>query len=89
MFILHDLWEGILSACAGPTRSGGLDSRMQRVVIQKEQELRQRLSKEEIESLEDYQGKLGDLTNLELEDAFVKGFRLGAKIIFDVFREES
>ena len=42
-----------------------------------------------IGSLEDYQEKLGDLTNLELEEAFIQGFRLGAKIIFDVFREES
>ena len=89
MFILHDLWEGTLSPTASLTLSAQPHTRMQRVVIQKEQELRQRLSKEEIESLEDYQEKLGDLTNLELEDAFIKGFRLGAKIIFDVFREES
>ena len=87
MNILHDLWNGNLAPCEKIYHQNSEYHQIRNEHAQQFEELRQTLSKEQQELLEKNYSQYDKLIWLELEDAFVKGFRLGGQIVLAVLEK--
>ncbi len=84
MKILEEIWYGNV---APGERSVGRDSRiwnLGRLILQNEEELLPLLSEQAKAVLEKMQDNQSELNSLNECDAFVCGFRLGARIMLEV-----
>ena len=56
-----------------------------RILSNKEEQLRERLTAENLELFNDYAMCCTELSCLSCADAFISGFKLGGKIIYETF----
>ncbi len=56
-----------------------------RILSNKEEQLRERLTAENLELFNDYTMCCTELSCLSCADAFISGFRIGGRIIHDIF----
>ncbi|MBR5272836.1 MAG: hypothetical protein IKU25_05515 [Clostridia bacterium] len=87
MYVLKDLWYGNVSPIERYVRS---DSEYRALLIKSGDVIDEfvcGLPTDKVEKWEKVRELLQKMSMLEEEDAFVCGFRLGAKMIMDVFEE--
>ena len=84
MYVLQDLWDGNISPSERSIRHGSLYADLSRQAIEDEVKFRKELSEKGRAIYEDYCNKQNKLLELGEADAFIQGFRLGARIILDV-----
>lgn len=56
-----------------------------KILSNKEEQLRERLTAENLELFNDYAMCCTELSCLSCADAFISGFKLGGKLIYDMF----
>lgn len=59
-----------------------------RKLSEKEKPLRDSMTEEQIKLFEEYREQHLDVTISELRDAFIRGFRMGARVMLEVLEEE-
>ena len=87
MYVLKDLWWGNVSPSERFARSGTHYKKVSKKACDKMDSLLETLTpeaKEELESIQELDRELSAITE---EDAFLSGFRLGARMILDVVGE--
>lgn len=84
MYVLTDLWQGSVR----PSERGYLDGseydHITKQTIESTEVFRKELSPAGKKAFSDYEGFLADLSEISECDSFIRGFRLGARIILDV-----
>jgi len=91
MNILEDLWFGNISPWERPFKKDSAYAELLALVIRHQEDLNRRLNDEEKEIFEKFSECSTEMHDLTEREAFVKGFTLGVKIIFEVMtntREE-
>lgn len=79
MKILHDLWNGNLAPSEKVEHTDPQYLHIREEQVEQNERLWQMLSTEQRELLESIQSQHDKLIWMELEDAFIKGFRLGGQ----------
>ena len=89
MNILEDLWFGNISPWERPFKKDSTYAELLALVIRHQDDLLGRLNDEEKEIFEKFSECSTEMHDLTEREAFVKGFKLGAKIIIEVMTTES
>ena len=84
MYVLQDLWDGNIRPSERAIRYGSTYAALRHQVTEAETKFRQEMTEKGRSIYEDYCNKQNQLLELSEADAFIQGFRLGARIILDV-----
>ncbi len=87
MYVLKELWRGNIAPVERSVRSGSDYKKISLEACEQMDRFLENLTPEEKKQLEDIYGMRGDMSLLAEEDAFISGFRLGARIIMEVVGE--
>ena len=86
--ILEDLYHGNLTASGQTFRYGTKYARALARVSETEETLSQKLAPEDHPLLAEYAMASAGLTSVSLEEAYIEGFRTGARIMLAVLEED-
>ena len=86
--ILEDLYHGNLTASGQTFRRGTKYARALARVSETEETLSQKLTPEDHLLLAEYAMDSAGLTSISLEEAYIEGFRTGARIMLAVLQED-
>ena len=86
--ILEDLYHGNLTASGQTFRRGTKYARALARVAEMEETLSQKLAPEDHPLLAKYAITSAGLTSVSLEEAYIEGFRTGARIMLAVLQED-
>ena len=86
--ILEDLYHGNLAASRQTFRRGTKYARALARVAETEETLGQKLAPEDHPLLAEYAMASAGLTSVSLEEAYIEGFRTGARIMLAVLQED-
>lgn len=84
MLILKDFWNGNITPSEGQYHTKKEYKASWKLVESMEEQLKERLSKEDWELFTKYQDAERDAGCLSDADIFIEGFRMGARVIMDV-----
>ena len=84
MYVLQDLWDGNIRPSEGAIRYGSTYAALRHQATEAETKFRQEMTEKGRSIYEDYCNKQNQLLELSEADAFIQGFRLGARILLDV-----
>jgi len=84
MNVLKGLWRGEIAPIERSVRPGSDYQKASLEICKQIDCFLEKLSPEEKKRLEAINDLQNDMTMLEAEDAFIRGFRLGAKMMMDV-----
>ena len=84
MYVLKDLWRGSLSPMERTVRPGSDYNRVSLEICEQIDRFLEALTSEEKKQWETISGLRNDMTLMGEEDAFIYGFRMGARMIIDV-----
>ena len=84
MYVLEELWEGKIAPSERGYREGSPFAKMVRQVSESEEGFYKELSPEGRRAYEAYCERQGQLDDVKDCDSFIRGFRLGARMILDV-----
>lgn len=87
MLILEDLWEGKVPFHDKHIRKGSAYEGLTGQLVEAEAMLRKDLSAEQKQFYDVYCAKQAELTEIAERDSFIRGVRLGARIVLDVLGE--
>ncbi len=87
MYVLKELWRGNIAPVERSVRSGSDYKKISLEACEQMDRFLENLTPEEKKQLEDIYGMRSDMSLLAEEDAFISGFRLGARIIMEVVGE--
>ena len=85
---LEDLYQGNLTASGRTFRRGMKYARALTRVAEKEEALGRKLSPDDHPLLAEYAMASAGLTSVSLEEAYIEGFRTGARIMLAVLQED-
>ena len=88
MNIIDELWYGNISPCERDFKKGSKYSELLGYIVRHEEDLKKRLNDEEIEILEKFTECTNEMYGIAEREAFVRGFKLGARIIIEVMNSE-
>ena len=86
--ILEDLYHGNLTISGQTFRRGTKYARALARVAETEETLSQKLAPEDHPLLAEYAMASAGLTSVSLEEAYIEGFRTGARIMLAVLQED-
>ena len=89
MLFLKEFWQGNIAPGEGRYHSQKEYKEAWKVVEQTEDELKERLTAEDWELFTRYQDAERTAGCISDADIFIEGFRMGAKILLDVFLPQS
>ena len=84
MYVLQDLWDGNIRPSERAIRYGSTYADLYHQATEAETKFRKEMTEKGRSIYEDYCNKQNQLLELSEADAFIQGFRLGARIILDV-----
>lgn len=87
MKVLRDLWNGDIQPCEKRIGKDERYIRIQTEYAEQTDNLYKQLTAEQQELLERSHSKYDELVWLQLEDAFLQGFRLGGQIMLAVLQK--
>jgi len=87
MYVLKELWRGEIAPVERSVRAGSDYQKASLEICKQIDRFLENLTPEEKKQLEAIDNVRSDMTMLEAEDAFIRGFRLGARMIMDVVGE--
>ncbi len=87
MYILRELWRGNIAPMERSVRPESDYKKVSLEVCKEMDRFLEMLTPEEKKQLEDINDLRSDMTLLAEEDSFIRGFRLGARIIMEVMGE--
>ena len=86
--ILEDLYHGNLTASGQTFRRGTKYARALARITEAEEALGQKLTTEDRPLLAEYAMASAGLTSVSIEEAYIEGFRTGARIMLAVLEED-
>ena len=84
MYVLQDLWDGNIAPSERTVRHGTAYADLSHQATVAEALFRKEMTEKGRSIYEDYSNKQSKLADMDNADAFIQGFRLGARIILDV-----
>ncbi len=87
MYVLKELWRGNIAPVEHSVRPESDYKKVSLEVCKQMDRLLEKMTPEEKKQLEDINDLRSDMSLLAEEDAFISGFRLGARMIMDVVGE--
>jgi len=87
MYVLKDLWRGNISPTERSVRPGSDYKKVSHEICEKIDRFLETLSPEEKKQWEAISDLRNDMTLMGEEDAFIYGFRLGARMMMDIVGE--
>ena len=84
MYVLQDLWDGNIAPSERGIRHGSLYAELSHQATEDEIKFRKEMTEKGRSLYEEYCNKQSKLLELSDADAFIQGFRLGARMILDV-----
>lgn len=87
MCILKELWRGNIAQVERPVRTESDYKKISLEACKQMDRLLEKMTPEEKKQLEDINDLRIDMSLLAEEDSFIRGFRLGARIIIEVVGE--
>ena len=87
MKILKELWNGNLNPKELEFDSCGLYAQINEEFVALDRSLRRSLNEEQLLLLERHCNKYNELMELELEETFLRGFRMGGQIILAILEQ--
>ena len=88
MNIIEELWYGNISPCERDFKRGSQYSELLGYIVRHEEDLQKRLNEEEKEIFEKFTEGTNEMYGIAEREAFVRGFKLGARIIIEVMNSE-
>ena len=85
---ITDLWRGNITPWSDRAEESEERSRLLDKLDELHNDLMARLDEEGKKIFEAFEDRRGDLTQMELEQAFCKGFTLGSKIMLETLSEK-
>jgi len=86
--ILKELYNGKLNPIAKQLKEGSVSTKSMKTICNYEEELTSLLSGKEKELFEKLVSKQGEINYLNGEERFIEGFRLGARVMVEVFEKD-
>ena len=84
--LLHELWFGNIRPFANPPLHPEITQKLASQLTQKREKLLSELTEQQVKLLAEYECASEEITSLAEANAFEEGFRLGAKLMIEVFR---
>lgn len=85
--VLKKLWYGEIAPSARNIRSNTPYVLTGKQLVEEEQKLRQMMSDSEIKTFEAFETCHDKMISIELEEAFISGFRLGTRMILEAMND--
>lgn len=88
MGIIDELWYGNITPCEREFKKGSTYSELLGYIVRHQQDLLKRMNDEEKEIFEKFTECTNEMYSMTEREAFVSGFKLGARIIIEVMSAE-
>lgn len=85
--VISDLWYGNINPCDRTLKKGSRMAELVGQIAETQETLCSRLNQEEKALFEQFADYTAEMYGISEHDAFVSGFKLGAKIIIEVLAE--
>ena len=86
--VLEELWRGNISPMDKKFQRGSDFDESLGCMVKNEEKLNAMLEGKELETFEKYKEAVEEVEQFNEEDAFITGFRLGARLMMEAFSED-